>query len=170
MPLGGGGACLGQRGSGGDNGTLTSTSRVLGEVAGGTETAFVLPELAEVPGALLDPDFVLASGQGAFGIPQHHLSVQGVYESQNFSASGTLGGFARGFGLVGPRGSSGTLRPRLAGQHYLYMLRQLYETAEGTRPGMDEAHRQRIGALSDAERSAVADYLSRLSPELSSVE
>jgi hypothetical protein len=102
-----------QRGSGGDNGTLTSTSRVLGEVAGGTETAFVLPELAEVPGALLDSDFVLASGQGAFGIPQHHLSVQGVYESQNFSASGTLGGFARGFGLVGPRGSSGTLRPRL---------------------------------------------------------
>jgi len=63
-----------------------------------------------------------------------------------------------------------TVRPRLAGQHYLYMLRQLYETAEGTRPGMDELHRQRIGALSDLERSAVADYLSRLSPGFSSVQ
>jgi cytochrome c553 len=63
-----------------------------------------------------------------------------------------------------------TLRPRLAGQHYRYLLRQLYETAEGTRPGMDEMHQNRIGALTDAERSAVADYLSRLSPGFSSVE
>jgi cytochrome c553 len=62
-----------------------------------------------------------------------------------------------------------TLRPRLAGQHYLYLLRQLYETAEGTRPSMDEAHRKRIAALTDAERTAVADYLSRLSPGFSSV-
>ena len=32
-----------------------------------------------------------------------------------------------------------TLRPRLAGQHYLYLLKQLYDTAALTRPGMDEA-------------------------------
>lgn len=63
-----------------------------------------------------------------------------------------------------------TLRPRLAGQHYLYLLRQLYETAEGTRPGMDDMHRERISALTDAERSAVADYLSRLSPGFSSTD
>lgn len=63
-----------------------------------------------------------------------------------------------------------TLRPRLAGQHYRYLLRQLYETAEGTRPGMDEMHQQRIGALSDAERAAVADHLSHLSPGFSSVD
>ena len=63
-----------------------------------------------------------------------------------------------------------TLRPRLAGQHYAYLLRQLNETAAGQRPGMDDAHVKRIGALSEAERAAVADHLSRLSPGFSSAE
>jgi cytochrome c553 len=62
-----------------------------------------------------------------------------------------------------------TLRPRLAGQHYLYLLKQLYDTASLTRPGMDEEHVKRISALTDAERAGVADYLSRLTPELTSV-
>jgi cytochrome c553 len=61
-----------------------------------------------------------------------------------------------------------TLRPRLAGQHYAYLMRQLNETASGQRPGMDEAHVKRIGALSEAERSAVAEHVSRLSPGFSS--
>lgn len=60
------------------------------------------------------------------------------------------------------------LRPRLAGQHYAYLLRQLEETAAGRRPGMDDAHVRRIRALSAEERRGVADYLSRLSPELAS--
>ena len=62
-----------------------------------------------------------------------------------------------------------TLRPRLAGQHYLYLLKQLYDTAALTRPGMDEQHVNRISGLSDAERAGVADYLSRVTPELTSV-
>jgi len=62
-----------------------------------------------------------------------------------------------------------TLRPRLAGQHYLYLLKQLYDTASLTRPGMDEDHVKRISALTDAERAGVADYLSRVTPELTSV-
>ena len=61
-----------------------------------------------------------------------------------------------------------TVRPRLAGQHYKYLLQQLVDTAAGQRPGMDEEHVKRIGALTDKERKSVADYLSRLSPELSS--
>jgi cytochrome c553 len=62
-----------------------------------------------------------------------------------------------------------TLRPRLAGQHYLYMLKQLYDTASLARPGMDEQHVKRISALSDTERAGVADYLSRVAPELTSI-
>lgn len=91
------------------------------------------------------------------GSRQHEGQV--VYHRDCAACHGRLG-----------EGDLRMLRPRLAGQHYLYLLRELYETAEGTRPGMDEAHRQRIGALSDAERSAVADYLSRLSPEFSAAE
>jgi cytochrome c553 len=60
------------------------------------------------------------------------------------------------------------LRPRLAGQRYQYLLRQLEETADRMRPGMDVKHVELIGALSTEERKAVADYLSRLSPDLAS--
>ena len=62
------------------------------------------------------------------------------------------------------------MRPRLAGQHYQYLLRQLEETADGMRPGMDVNHVKLIGALSSDERRAVADYLSRLSPNLASTQ
>jgi cytochrome c553 len=60
------------------------------------------------------------------------------------------------------------LCPRLAGQHYKYLLKQLNDTADGDRPGMDDLHVKRIGALSPDERAAVADHLSRLSPGFSS--
>lgn len=62
------------------------------------------------------------------------------------------------------------IRPRLAGQRYQYLLRQLQETADRMRPGMDVGHVHLIGALSAEERKAVADYLSRLSPNLASTE
>jgi len=62
------------------------------------------------------------------------------------------------------------MRPRLAGQRYQYLLRQLEETADRMRPGMDVTHVKLIGALSVGERRAVADYLSRLSPNLASTQ
>jgi len=62
------------------------------------------------------------------------------------------------------------MRPRLAGQRYQYLLRQLEETADRMRPGMDVTHVKLIGALSAEERRAVADYLSRLSPDLASTQ
>lgn len=60
------------------------------------------------------------------------------------------------------------LRPRLGGQHYAYLLRQLTETAAGGRPGMDPAHVMRLRALTEEQMRGVADYLSRVSPDLSS--
>lgn len=59
-------------------------------------------------------------------------------------------------------------RPRLAGQHYQYLLKQLDDIASGSRPAMHPAHAERIRVLSQTERMGIADYLSRLSPELSS--
>src|SRR5688572_4900495 len=53
----------------------------------------------------------------------------------------------------GPLGQGDLLRrrPRLAGQHYAYLLRQLEETAQELRPGMDNAHVQRLRKLSPEE-------------------
>lgn len=72
----------------------------------------------------------------------------------------------------GPLGQGDLLRgrPRLAGQHYGYLLRQLQETAAGQRPGMDRAHVERLQEFSPAQLRGVADYLSRLSPDLSSIK
>ncbi|MEO6367018.1 MAG: c-type cytochrome [Steroidobacteraceae bacterium] len=58
------------------------------------------------------------------------------------------------------------LRPRLAGQRYEYLLLQLRETAAGNRPGMDPEHVRRLRRLKSEELRGVADYLSRLSPDL----
>jgi cytochrome c553 len=60
------------------------------------------------------------------------------------------------------------LRPRLAGQHYAYLFRQLDDTAHGRRPGMDDAHVAMLRELTPAQMRGVADYLSRTSPDLSS--
>ena len=72
----------------------------------------------------------------------------------------------------GPLGQGDLLRrrPRLAGQHYGYLLRQLQETAAGQRPGMDRAHVDMLKTLSADEMRGVADYLSRLSPDLNSIK
>jgi cytochrome c553 len=70
----------------------------------------------------------------------------------------------------GPLGQGDVLRlrPRLAGQHYAYLLRQLTETAAGARPAMDAAHVERLARLSPTQLRGMADYLSRMSPDLSS--
>lgn len=59
--------------------------------------------------------------------------------------------------------------PRLAGQHYGYLLRQLQETAINQRPGMGDDHVKLLNKFSAAQLRGVADYLSRVSPDLSSV-
>lgn len=70
----------------------------------------------------------------------------------------------------GPLGQGDVLRlrPRLGGQHYEYLLRELAETAAGYRPGMDPEHVARLRVLSPEQIRGVADYLSRVSPDLSS--
>lgn len=59
--------------------------------------------------------------------------------------------------------------PRLAGQHYAYLLRQLEETAINQRPGMGDDHVRLLRQIPPEQRRGVADYLSRLSPDLSSI-
>ena len=64
-------------------------------------------------------------------------------------------------------GDQRRVRPRLAGQRYQYLLRQLEETADRMRPGMNVEHVKLISAFSAEERRAVADYLCvsvRISP------
>ena len=51
--------------------------------------------------------------------------------------------------------------PRLAGQHYAYLRRQIYDAIEGRRPNIAIAHRTLLAHLDQDDVVAVADYLSR---------
>jgi cytochrome c553 len=52
--------------------------------------------------------------------------------------------------------------PRLAGQHYAYLLRQMYDAVDGRRPALPALHSQRIAPLDFQQVRAVSDYLARL--------
>jgi cytochrome c553 len=51
--------------------------------------------------------------------------------------------------------------PRLARQHYGYLLRQIYDAVDGRRPNLTPSHRGKLDSLSFEEVKALADHLSR---------
>lgn len=73
-----------------------------------------------------------------------------VYIQRCQGCHGTLG-----------QGDGGKLVPRLAGQQYAYLLRQLHDAAEGRRPTLTASHGRLVRALDKAQIEGVADYLSR---------
>jgi cytochrome c553 len=63
---------------------------------------------------------------------------------------------------AGAYGDAGRGIPRLAGQHYGYLVRQMYDAADGRRPALPGVHAKRIAPLDFNEVRAVADYISRV--------
>lgn len=51
--------------------------------------------------------------------------------------------------------------PRIAGQHYEYLRRQIYDAVDGRRPNFSSAHIRLLGQLDHDDIEAIADYLSR---------
>jgi cytochrome c553 len=67
-------------------------------------------------------------------------------------------------GCHGPNGEGDDARryPRLAGQHFAYLLRQLHDAVEGRRPNFPAEHVRLLEHFDKADLNGVADYLSRL--------
>lgn len=61
-------------------------------------------------------------------------------------------------------GSDERFVPRVAGQQYEYLLRQLRDTIEARRPNMRSQHLRLLGARSMQELMGLAAYMSRLGP------
>jgi len=55
-------------------------------------------------------------------------------------------------------------KPRIQGQHYEYLLRQLMLIRDGRRKNANRAMVRRLYALTDADLATLADYISRLAP------
>ena len=60
------------------------------------------------------------------------------------------------------KGDSAQGIPRLAGQHYAYLMRQMYDAVDGRRPALPQLHSKRIAPLDFNQVRAVADYLARI--------
>jgi cytochrome c553 len=52
--------------------------------------------------------------------------------------------------------------PRLAGQHYAYLMRQMYDAVDGRRLTLPRLHSRRIEPLDFQQVRAVSDYLARV--------
>jgi cytochrome c553 len=61
-------------------------------------------------------------------------------------------------------GSDRKVIPRLAGQHYGYLVRQMYDAVDGRRPSMMRSHPPRMAPLDFQEVRGLADHLSRIDP------
>lgn len=61
-------------------------------------------------------------------------------------------------------GSNWRLWPRLQGQHYAYLLKQMYSIRRGERRFADNLMVTRLNRFSDQDMVAVADFLSRVPP------
>ncbi len=63
----------------------------------------------------------------------------------------------------GPAGEGNAKRtiPQLAGQHYEYLQRQIYDAVDGRRPNFSRAHVRLLAGLGRDDVQGVADYLSR---------
>jgi cytochrome c553 len=63
----------------------------------------------------------------------------------------------------GPEGEGEglTLVPRVAGQHYAYLLRQMYDGVDGRRPNFSAPHVRILARLQRDDMVGVADFLAR---------
>jgi len=52
--------------------------------------------------------------------------------------------------------------PRIGGQHYEYLRRQIYDAVDGRRPGFPSSHVRLLARLEHDDIIGVADYLSRI--------
>jgi cytochrome c553 len=75
---------------------------------------------------------------------------QDVYAARCLSCHGATGG-----------GDSDKLVPRLAGQHYGYLLREMHDAVEGRRPNFSLKHIRLLQTLDRDDFVGLADFLSR---------
>jgi cytochrome c553 len=63
-------------------------------------------------------------------------------------------------GVMG-EGSAADRVPRLAGQHYAYLLRQMYDAVDGRRPNFSRSHVRLLAKLQRDDFVGLADFLAR---------
>jgi predicted CxxxxCH...CXXCH cytochrome family protein len=94
----------------------------------------------------LEPVSTASNGDGVF--VEHGAEV---FDHQCRSCHGSSG-----------NGNDDRRNPRLAGQHFGYLVRQLHDALEGRRPNFPLEHVKLLQGFEKADLDGVSDYLSRL--------
>jgi len=104
--------------------------------------------IADVAEYVSHLDISSAPGVGTGELVEHGRSV---YVQQCQSCHGSSG-----------EGDEKKLVPRIAGQHYEYLRRQIYDAVEGRRPNFRLRHVRLFARLERDDIVGLADYLSRM--------
>lgn len=106
--------------------------------------------IADVAGYVSQLDVPTPAGLGSGELVAHGASV---YFRQCESCHGVSG-----------QGDPDRVIPRISGQHYEYLRRQMYDAVDGRRPGFPPSHVRLLARLDHDDIAGVADYLSRIAP------
>lgn len=106
--------------------------------------------IADVAGYVSQLEDPSPAGLGSGELVGHGASV---YVRRCESCHGTSG-----------QGNPDRVIPRIAGQHYEYLRRQMYDAVDGRRPGFPPSHIRLLAQLDRDDIAGVADYLSRIAP------
>jgi cytochrome c553 len=63
---------------------------------------------------------------------------------------------------AGGEGNATDAVPRLGGQHYGYLMRQMYDAVDGRRLNLNHVHTEKLEPLDFEQVRAVSDYLARI--------
>lgn len=121
------------------------------------------PRMESVARGHLLPDAAAIAAVAAYvsGLP--HAPVIGLGDGEHAVYGGQV--YRRVCaGCHGRAGEGDASRaiPRIAGQHYAYLLRQLYDAVDDRRPNFSPEHVQLLKRFQYAEFVGVADYVARL--------
>jgi cytochrome c553 len=105
-------------------------------------------DIADVAAYVSQLHFAGANGMGDGG---HATEGARIFGERCASCHGATG-----------QGDEQQAVPRLAGQHYSYLVRQMYDAVDGRRPTLQQVHPRKIEPLDFEQVRAVADYLSRV--------
>jgi cytochrome c553 len=106
--------------------------------------------IADVAGYVSQLEDPAPAGLGTGELVAHGASV---YVRRCETCHGTTG-----------QGDPDRVIPRIAGQHYEYLRRQMYDAVDGRRPGFPPSHVRLLAQLEHDDIAGVADYLSRIGP------
>jgi cytochrome c553 len=116
----------------------------------------------ETPQDIADVAAYVASleGDGDRGIGDGTYATEGAFIFGSYCAA-----------CHGPSGEGNAKEavPRLGGQHYGYLMRQMYDAVDGRRLNLDPVHKDKIKPLDFEQVRAVSDYLARIGWEESAI-